>query len=273
MKITGKKTAAAAAALTIALTGAQITAAAEQKVVTEYDDLWRQSVEVTAGETVKWYVNVPEGTEPKGCKATIKIPGLGWGTDTHNKEEGHLKLTQGENFVYEFTPEEEGDILYTCWMGSSCHKGYIHVTAAETEQLINDEQPVEIPDEQTETNDETLTSQPQETNEQAQETNEQAQENDPVIDEAAAEADTSAKQEADTSEPEEEVQADDEDEAKPQEKEQLSETKAASETASQASSQTTSNPKAGREDGSKFFAAAIIAAATALIASKKRRSR
>ena len=266
MKITGKKTAAAAAVLTIALTGAQITAAAEQKVVTEYDDLWSQSVEVTAGETVKWYVNVPEGTEPKGCKATIKIPGLGWGTDTHNKEEGHLKLTQGENFVYEFTPEEEGDILYTCWMGSSCHKGYIHVTAAETEQLINDEQPVEIPDEQTETNDETLTSQPQETNEQAQE-------NDPVIDEAAAEADTSAKQEADTSEPEEEVQADDEDEAKPQEKEQLSETKAASETASQASSQTTSNPKAGREDGSKFFAAAIIAAATALIASKKRRSR
>ena len=267
MKITGKKTAAAAAALTIALTGAQITAAAEQKVVTEYDDLWSQSVEVTAGETVKWYVNVPEGTEPKGCKATIKIPGLGWGTDTHNKEEGHLKLEQGENFVYEFTPEEEGDILYTCWMGSGSHKGYIHVTAAETEQLINDEQPVEITDEQTETNEQTITSQPQETNEQAQE-------NDPVNDEAAAEADTSDKQEADTSDPEEEVQADeDEDENEPQEKEQLSETKAASETASQASSQTTSNPKAGREDGSKLFAAAVIAAATALIASKKRRSR
>ena len=78
---------------------------------------------------MKWYVNIPEGTEPKGCGATVKIPGLGFGTDSHNKEEGHITLVQGENFIYEFTPEEVGDILFTCWMGSQCHYNYIHVTA------------------------------------------------------------------------------------------------------------------------------------------------
>ena len=98
-------------------------------LVTEYSDLWSGNISVKAGDTVKWHVNVPEGTQPKGCGATIKIPDLGWGTDTHNKEEGHLTLTQGDNFVYEFTPEETGDILFTCWMGSSCHHNYIHVTA------------------------------------------------------------------------------------------------------------------------------------------------
>ena len=98
-------------------------------LVTEYSDLWSGDISVKAGDTVKWYVNVPEGTEPKGCGATIKIPDLGWGTDSHNKEEGHLTLVQGENFVYEFTEYEERDILFTCWMGSSCHHNYIHVTA------------------------------------------------------------------------------------------------------------------------------------------------
>ena len=78
-------------------------------LVTEYSDLWSGDISVKAGDTVKWYVNVPEGTEPKGCGATIKIPDLGWGTDSHNKEEGHLTLVQGENFVYEFTEYEERD--------------------------------------------------------------------------------------------------------------------------------------------------------------------
>ena len=36
---------------------------------------------------------------------------------------------QGNNLVYEFTPNEEMDILFTCWMGSSCHKNHIRVTA------------------------------------------------------------------------------------------------------------------------------------------------
>jgi len=78
---------------------------------------------------VKWYVNVPEGTELLGCERTIKIPDLGLGTDSHNKDEGHITLEQGENFVYEFTPEKVGDILFTCWMGSECHYNYIHVIA------------------------------------------------------------------------------------------------------------------------------------------------
>ncbi|MBQ5339607.1 MAG: LPXTG cell wall anchor domain-containing protein, partial [Oscillospiraceae bacterium] len=76
-----------------------------------------------------WIVNVPEGTETSGCSATIKIPGFGWGTDTSNKEERHLTLVQGDNLVYEFTPQETGDFLFTCWMGSGCHSNYIHVTA------------------------------------------------------------------------------------------------------------------------------------------------
>ena len=99
-----------------------------QIIVTEYGDLWEADISVQVGKTVKWYVNVPEGTTPKGCRATIKIPGLGWGTDSHNKEEGHLTLTEGNNFVYEFTPDKTGDILFTCWMGSGCHSNYIHVT-------------------------------------------------------------------------------------------------------------------------------------------------
>ena len=99
------------------------------KLVTEYSDLWSGNISVKAGDTVKWYVNVPEGTEPKGCGATVKIPDLGFGTDTNNKDEGHITLVQGENFIYEFTPDTERDILFTCRMGSSCHHNYIHVTA------------------------------------------------------------------------------------------------------------------------------------------------
>ncbi|MBQ9519731.1 MAG: S-layer homology domain-containing protein, partial [Firmicutes bacterium] len=98
-------------------------------VTTEFSDLWTDNISVKVGESVKWYVNVPAGTNLNGCGATIKIPGLGWGTDSYNKEEGHLQLAEGSNLVYEFTPAEEADILFTCWMGSSCHKNYIHVTA------------------------------------------------------------------------------------------------------------------------------------------------
>lgn len=98
-------------------------------LVTEYSDLWSGNITVKAGTAVKWYVNVPEGTEPKGCGATVKIPDLGFRTDTNNKDEGHITLVQGENFIYEFTPETERDILFTCRMGSSCHHNYIHVTA------------------------------------------------------------------------------------------------------------------------------------------------
>ncbi|WP_294475912.1 hypothetical protein [uncultured Ruminococcus sp.] len=136
-------------AMVIAASAPVFSVSAEevQTIVTEYEDLWTGNITVKVGAPVKWYVNVPAGTEPKGCRATIKIPDLepkgcratikipdlGWGTDTHNKDEGHLVLTEGENFVYEFTPEETGDILFCCWMGSGCHKNYIHVVDDTTE--------------------------------------------------------------------------------------------------------------------------------------------
>ena len=123
---------ALASVLAVSLFTVPTVSAAEEenseKLVTPYSDLWKGNISVKVGEPVKWYVDVPEDVTPKGCGATIKIPGLGWGTDTHNKEEGHLTLKQGENFVYEFTPSETGDILFTCWMGSGCHHNYIHVT-------------------------------------------------------------------------------------------------------------------------------------------------
>ncbi len=105
------------------------TESAVQKVVTEYSELWTGTVTFRTGVPAQWLVRVPDDTEPKGCSATIKIPSLGWGTDTRSKEEGHLTLVQGDNLVYEFTPQEAGDFLFTCWMGSGCHSNYIHVTA------------------------------------------------------------------------------------------------------------------------------------------------
>lgn len=116
----------------------------EQRIVTQYDELWTEDITVKVGTPVKWYVYVPEGVEPKGCGATIKIPDLGFGTDTHNKEEGHIELKQGENFIYEFTPEKTGDILFTCWMGSGCHYNYFHITEDGTYSIPSPEDPTDI---------------------------------------------------------------------------------------------------------------------------------
>jgi hypothetical protein len=108
-----------------------------QELVTDYAGLWSSdAITVNAGAPVKWYVEAPPGSLPKkkgmACGKTIKIPGLGWGTDTYNDAEGHLTLEEGRNLVYEFTPAEAGDILFTCWMGSECHYNYIHVIDAVT---------------------------------------------------------------------------------------------------------------------------------------------
>jgi hypothetical protein len=115
-----------------------------QEIVTDYADLWfndEAPIVVNAGVPVRWYVNAAPGAFDAlrmACGKTIKIPGLGWGTDTYNDKEGHLTLAEGKNFVYEFTPTEPGDILYTCWMGSDCHSGYIRVTAAGTSAPVAD---------------------------------------------------------------------------------------------------------------------------------------
>ena len=122
-------------------------AAQAQVIITKYEDLWQSKsadavenpIYVTVGVPVIWYVDVPEDVAVRGCKSTIKIPGIGWGTDSYNKEEGHLQLTNGRNLIQRpdaaegdlvlFTPTEETDILFTCWMGSGCHKNYIRVVA------------------------------------------------------------------------------------------------------------------------------------------------
>jgi len=105
-----------------------------QEIVTDFAELWTsKNITVKAGIPVKWYVYANVGLLPTmgmACEKTIKMPGLGWGTDTYNRDEGHLTLTDGEKIlVREFTPAEVGDIMFTCWMGSGCHCNYIHVTA------------------------------------------------------------------------------------------------------------------------------------------------
>jgi hypothetical protein len=104
-----------------------------QEITTSYAELWSSdSITVKAGVPVRWYVEAAPGSLPaKGmaCGKTIKIPGLGWGSDSYNDKEGHLTMVEGKNLVYEFTPQAAGDILFTCWMGSECHYNYIHVTA------------------------------------------------------------------------------------------------------------------------------------------------
>jgi hypothetical protein len=106
-----------------------------QELTTSYAALWSSdSITVKAGIPVKWYVEAAPGSLPKSgmaCGKTIKIPGLGWGTDSYNENEGHLTLAEGKNLVYEFTPDKAGDILFTCWMGSECHSNYIHVTTGD----------------------------------------------------------------------------------------------------------------------------------------------
>ena len=102
-----------------------------QEIVTEYSELWDSPIVVKVGTPVKWYVHAPAGSLPMtgmDCGKTIKIPGLGWGTDSHTRDEGHLTLVEAKNFVYEFTPTEVGDIQFCCWMGSACHGNVIQVT-------------------------------------------------------------------------------------------------------------------------------------------------
>lgn len=60
---------------------------------------------VQKGIPVKWTIRVEKG-DLNGCNNPLTIPQLGI----------QKKLVTGDN-VIEFTPEEEGDIIYTCWMG------------------------------------------------------------------------------------------------------------------------------------------------------------
>jgi hypothetical protein len=89
------------------------------KLITDYADLWKGKITLQKCVTTGWYINVPAGTTLEGCGATVKIPGL---------LDEPVTLTEGENFIYEFTSDSSDDILFVCSMGAGCHKNYIHVT-------------------------------------------------------------------------------------------------------------------------------------------------
>lgn len=64
-----------------------------------------ESFVVQAGVPVKWTINVEKG-DLNGCNNPVTIPKYGI----------EKELVVGEN-VIEFTPMDEGNIVYTCWMG------------------------------------------------------------------------------------------------------------------------------------------------------------
>ncbi|MDR0613039.1 MAG: FixH family protein [Dysgonamonadaceae bacterium] len=111
------------------------------ELVVPYSALWNGTIVVKAGETFSFYVDVPAGASLAGCGSTVKIPGYEEWTDSFNQNQGHIQLAEGKHTVYSLTPAEEGDILFTCWMGSGCHKNVIHVTADGTYE--EPEEPVE----------------------------------------------------------------------------------------------------------------------------------
>ncbi|NLE24030.1 MAG: heavy metal transporter, partial [Clostridiaceae bacterium] len=76
-----------------------------QYVSTDLEPGGYSPITVQKGIPVKWTIRVEKG-DLNGCNNPITIP-------RYNKLE---KLKIGDNLI-EFTPEEEGDIIYTCWMG------------------------------------------------------------------------------------------------------------------------------------------------------------
>lgn len=76
-----------------------------QYVTTEIEPDRYYPVVVQNGLPVKWTIRVEKG-DLNGCNNPLTIPQFGI----------QKKLVVGSNIV-EFTPEKEGDIVYTCWMG------------------------------------------------------------------------------------------------------------------------------------------------------------
>lgn len=64
-----------------------------------------EPIMVEAGVPVRWTINAEE-KELNGCNNPVTIPKYGI----------EKRLVSGENII-EFTPTEEGNIVYTCWMG------------------------------------------------------------------------------------------------------------------------------------------------------------
>lgn len=76
-----------------------------QYITTELQPGSYEEIKVKKGIPVKWTIVAQEGSL-NGCNNEIVIP-------EYNID---IKLEQGENII-EFTPEEEGTIPYSCWMG------------------------------------------------------------------------------------------------------------------------------------------------------------
>ncbi len=76
-------------------------------------------IRVQAGTPVKWIIDAPEGSI-NGCNNRIFIHEYGI----------EYSFKPGEN-VIEFTPDKEGPVRYSCWMGMI--RGTINVTEAEGE--------------------------------------------------------------------------------------------------------------------------------------------
>ncbi|HHW12957.1 MAG TPA: heavy metal transporter [Firmicutes bacterium] len=76
-----------------------------QVVTTEMEPGRYVPIVVQKGIPVKWTIRVEPG-DLNGCNNPITIPKYGI----------QKRLTVGDNLI-EFTPEEEGTIIYTCWMG------------------------------------------------------------------------------------------------------------------------------------------------------------
>lgn len=64
-----------------------------------------EPIMVQSGVPVRWTINAEE-SELNGCNNPVTIPKYGI----------EKRLVPGENII-EFTPTNEGDIVYTCWMG------------------------------------------------------------------------------------------------------------------------------------------------------------
>ncbi|MGI6686549.1 MAG: sulfite exporter TauE/SafE family protein [Bacillota bacterium] len=76
-----------------------------QEITTQMESGRYTPIIVQKGIPVKWTIKV-DRRDLNGCNNPITIPEF-------NQQ---IELVPGDNII-EFTPEEEGDIVYTCWMG------------------------------------------------------------------------------------------------------------------------------------------------------------
>jgi sulfite exporter TauE/SafE/plastocyanin domain-containing protein/copper chaperone CopZ len=76
-----------------------------QEITTKMESGSYTPIVVQKGIPVKWTIKADAG-DLNGCNNPLMIPEF-------NRQ---IELVPGDNLI-EFTPEEEGDIVYTCWMG------------------------------------------------------------------------------------------------------------------------------------------------------------